>query len=571
MRLQNSSNPHPELSLEYQGRVISTHEDTVAEAINTATEEIAGDGKGISKTPLTLTVKKESVPDLTMVDLPGIVRVPVGDQPKDIGDQIKNIIMEYIRPEESIILNVLPATIDFPTCESIGMSQSVDKSGERTLAVVTKADKAPEGLLEKVTANDVNIGLGYVCVRNRIGDESYDEARKEEATLFETHPLLSKIDKSIVGVPVLAQKLVQIQAKSIEKNLPELVKKINDKLSQNLSEFNKLPKVMSSPAEGMTTFMTIIGVVKESLRKILLRREFDEYPDEENLHCTARLVERLGDYSKQLHDCPCSDPKHNFLMDEIKQLKQSKEISLPNFLPRTAFLAILQEKVDGVSSIPIDFVANLWDYVEEVVLKVLMRYVEDYHQLQFSTRRAVLNVIEKMKDRSMKWVKEVIEMEKLTDYTCHPEFESKWQRLMTQKDTFINRVVSGSRSVNLELEEFGTLEVYNLRDYRELLHQAYDLRMRMVAYWKIVLRRMVDGMALHLQLSIHKLVNNKLGNAFVAELMDSRNGGIERLMEESPSVATKREKLQESIKKLRECKEVLAKIMDRVASCGDNR
>ena len=85
--------------------------------------------------------------------------------------------MEYIKPEETIILNVLSATVDFPTCESIRMSQKVDKTGERTLAVVTKADKAPEGLLEKVTADDVNIGLGYICVRNRIGDESHESRR----------------------------------------------------------------------------------------------------------------------------------------------------------------------------------------------------------------------------------------------------------------------------------------------------------------------------------------------------------------------------------------------------------
>jgi hypothetical protein len=93
------------------------------------------------------------------------------------------------------------------------MSQTVDRTGLRTLAVVTKADKSPEGLLEKVTANDVNIGLGYVCVRNRIGDESFEEARLEEQKLFESHSLLSKIDKSIVGIPVLAQKLVEVQAK----------------------------------------------------------------------------------------------------------------------------------------------------------------------------------------------------------------------------------------------------------------------------------------------------------------------------------------------------------------------
>lgn len=52
----------------------------------------------------------------------------------------------------------------------------------------------------KVMADDVNNGLGYVCVRNRVGDESYDEARMAESMLFESHPLLSKIDKSMVSV-----------------------------------------------------------------------------------------------------------------------------------------------------------------------------------------------------------------------------------------------------------------------------------------------------------------------------------------------------------------------------------
>ncbi|VFR02835.1 unnamed protein product [Cuscuta campestris] len=196
-----------------------------------ATEAIAGDGKGVSRTPLTLVVKKKGVPDLTMVDLPGITRVAICDQPEDICEQICSIIMEYITPEESIILNVLSATIDFPTNQSVRMSRKVDKTGERTLAVVTKVDVAPEGLLEKVTANDVNIGLGYVCVRNKIGEELYEEARNAEAQLFERHPLLSKIDKSMVSVPVLAQKLVMIQAGMISKSLPGIIKKIKDRLA----------------------------------------------------------------------------------------------------------------------------------------------------------------------------------------------------------------------------------------------------------------------------------------------------------------------------------------------------
>ncbi|KAM3339851.1 hypothetical protein P3S68_029720 [Capsicum galapagoense] len=236
-----------------------------------------------------------------MVDLPVITRVPVQGQPDDIYEQISDIIKTYISPRESIILNVLSATVDFPTCQSIRMSQKVDKTGERTLAVVTKADKAPEGLLEKVTADEVNIGLGYICVRNRIGKESYEAARKNEAGLFENHPLLSKIDKSMVGIPVLAQKLVSIQATIISKSLPDIERKIDDKLATNLAELNRLPQHLSSMAEALTTFMRILSSFKDSLKKILLRGEFDEYPEERETHCTTRLVEMLHQFSDELH------------------------------------------------------------------------------------------------------------------------------------------------------------------------------------------------------------------------------------------------------------------------------
>lgn len=123
MRLQHHPSLEPELSLEYNGRVDRTDEDNISEDIVKATNLIAGGGKGISNTPLTLLVKKNGVPDLTMVDLPGITRVPVHGQPENIYDQIRDMIMEYIKPEESIILNVLSASVDFTTCESIRMSQ----------------------------------------------------------------------------------------------------------------------------------------------------------------------------------------------------------------------------------------------------------------------------------------------------------------------------------------------------------------------------------------------------------------------------------------------------------------
>jgi len=132
MRLQNQPNPdaEPTYELEYMGRTVQTDEAHVAEDVECATHQIAGDAKGISNTPITLLVEKHGVPDLTMVDLPGITRIPVRGQPQNIHQLVREMIMEYITPEETIILNVLSATVDFSTCESIMLSQSVDKTGQ---------------------------------------------------------------------------------------------------------------------------------------------------------------------------------------------------------------------------------------------------------------------------------------------------------------------------------------------------------------------------------------------------------------------------------------------------------
>ncbi|KAK4259524.1 hypothetical protein QN277_005847 [Acacia crassicarpa] len=103
--------------------------------------------------------------------------------------------------------------------------------------------------------------------------------------------------------------------------------------------------------------------------------------------------------------------------------------------------------------------------------------------------------------------------------------------------------------------------------FRYVLQNAFDLKMRMVAYWKIVLRRPIDTIALHLQLSINNLVNRELEKEITSELM-SPSGGIESLLQESPSVAGKRAKLNRSVQVLRESKEVVVNIIDRISSYG---
>ncbi|WOL06980.1 hypothetical protein Cni_G15715 [Canna indica] len=496
-------------------------------------------------------VKKKGVPDLTMVDLPGITRVPVHGQPENIYEQISDIIMKYITPKESIILNVLSATVDFPTCESIRMSQCVDKPGQRTLAVVTKVDKAPEGLLEKVTSDDVNIGLGYVCVRNRVGNETYEEARAEEKRLFRENPLLLAMEKSIVGVDMLAHKLTQIQATGISKCLPEIQRKINRKLDRYTAELNQMPEILSTLADALRAFMRILSAAKESLRKLLIRGDFEEFPEDLDFHATTRVFNMHEKYSQQL---PSQYPifEEEFLMEEIGVLEENTSICLPNFLGRSAFQAILKKKLKLVADAPRDHVIDVWRYIEDVVTRVLLLHSVNFPQLQSSIRAAAHNVIDKMRKRSLHTVKEIIEMEMAADYTSNPYYTMRWNELMKGQGAFKESIDDHTKPTTLELDGIGIVEVGHLRCYGDMAVMAFDLRMRMMVYWNIVMLRLIDGMALHVVFNIKRLVEDEMEEEIAKNLVGEDMTGLGKMMEESTSIAARRVRLKTSIKLLKD-------------------
>jgi len=77
------------------------------------------------------------------------------------------------------------------------------------------------------------------------------------------HPLLSKIDKSIMGIPELAQKLMKIQATSASKCLSDIVKKINEKLNQNVDDLDRMPQNLSSVGDVIRAFMHMLSSAKD--------------------------------------------------------------------------------------------------------------------------------------------------------------------------------------------------------------------------------------------------------------------------------------------------------------------
>jgi hypothetical protein len=169
-------------------------------------------------------------------------------------------------------------------------------------------------------------------------------------------------------------------------------------------------------------FIHIVKQVCASLEKILVRGEFDEFPDDTQFHGTARIAEMLKGYAKKL---PAEVPTRGnglFLMEEVGVLEETKGINLPNFLPRSAFLVLLKKKVETVMQVPHDLANEVWEYVEDLVLKIVLRHTDNYPQVQSSCRRAVQILMEKARARSAQHVKELIEMELVADYTANPDY-----------------------------------------------------------------------------------------------------------------------------------------------------
>lgn len=99
--------------------------------IQIETEREAGTNQGISDKQIRLKIFSPNVLDITLVDLPGITKVPVGNQPTDIELRIRTMILSYIKHETCIILAVSPANSDLANSDALQMARIADPSGKQ--------------------------------------------------------------------------------------------------------------------------------------------------------------------------------------------------------------------------------------------------------------------------------------------------------------------------------------------------------------------------------------------------------------------------------------------------------
>jgi len=151
----------------------------IRECIEAQTEARAGSRKAVSSTPIFLRYFSPNVPNLSLVDLPGLTMTALTDhgQPKDIKQQIRQMVSAYIAPERTIILMVCAARPDLEADPALELVKEYDPTGARTVGVLTKVDLMNQGTdvsqyLTGAVPSDLRLALGYFAIRNRSPAES---------------------------------------------------------------------------------------------------------------------------------------------------------------------------------------------------------------------------------------------------------------------------------------------------------------------------------------------------------------------------------------------------------------
>ncbi|XP_062446054.1 dynamin-1-like protein isoform X2 [Rhea pennata] len=239
---------------------VYTDFDEIRQEIENETERISGNNKGISPEPIHLKIFSSNVVNLTLVDLPGMTKVPVGDQPKDIELQIRELILQFISNPNSIILAVTAANTDMATSEALKIAREVDPDGRRTLAVITKLDLMDAGTdaMDVLMGRVIPVKLGIIGVVNRsqldINNKKsvVDSIRDEYGFLQKKYPSLANRN----GTKYLARTLNRLLMHHIRDCLPELKTRINVLAAQYQSLLNSYGEPVEDKSATLLQLIT---------------------------------------------------------------------------------------------------------------------------------------------------------------------------------------------------------------------------------------------------------------------------------------------------------------------------
>ena len=206
----------------------------------------------VSSGVIDITLEAPDVPNLTLIDLPGIVHATTTGQSESMVSQVSELVDSYLQQERTLILAVLESQRDVATQDIVTRANKFDPDGLRTIGVLTKPDlflvergdeADPKQLLR---GDECPLQHGYYVVKGRgPSDQTQprDEALRADSAFFESGPFVGAPSERC-GVPALASKLSELLVKHIRKCLPQLADDVRTTLASTktaLSTMGRAP------------------------------------------------------------------------------------------------------------------------------------------------------------------------------------------------------------------------------------------------------------------------------------------------------------------------------------------
>ncbi|CCJ31013.1 unnamed protein product [Pneumocystis jirovecii] len=418
----------------------------IREEIIRETESKTG-SKGISPIPINLRIYSPNVLTLTLVDLPGLTKVPVGDQPKDIEKQIREMILKYISKPNAIILAVTAANTDLANSDGLKLAREVDPEGTRSIGVLTKIDLMDKGtdVVDILAGRVIPLRLGYVPVVNR-GQRDIDQKKAISAALeyereyFENHPSYrSKVQ--YCGTPFLARKLNIILMHHIRNTLPEIKAKISSALTKYQSELTQLGDSLLGNSANIV--LNIITEFCNEYRTILEGNSQDLSSLE--LSGGARI-------SFVFHELYANGVKAIDPFDQIKDtdirtiLYNSSGSSPALFVGTAAFEVIIKQQIRRLEEPSIKCINLIYDELVRILTQLLGKQLfKRYPLLRERFHQVVINFFKKAMQPTHKLVQDLISMEACYINTAHPDFLNGHRAM-----AIVNEKINQSKPVQLD-------------------------------------------------------------------------------------------------------------------------
>lgn len=250
--------------------------DAIRQEIEDETHRhLAKGAKVVSPIPIYLTVYSPNVPNLTLVDMPGLTKVPIDGQPLSIVTDLEEMARTYIKGDNAIILAVTPANADLATSDALRLAKEVDPTGDRTIGVLTKVDIMDRGTdcRDILLGKTMRLKHGWVSVVNRGQADinhkvSMKDARQRERDFFLGHASYKDLEN--IGTTYLAEKLSRHLIMEIRKQLPSLSSHIDSNINQTKKELEALGMdIGSSRGRMLHLILNLIQRIEREFERIV--------------------------------------------------------------------------------------------------------------------------------------------------------------------------------------------------------------------------------------------------------------------------------------------------------------